>query len=403
MTSRRNFLKQSLLGATGSLLVPTFLKAFENPNAFMETHDKILVVVQLSGGNDGLNTIVPYRNDLYYQHRPSLAIAAGKVLKVSDELGFHPALAPLQGLYDRGYLGVFNNVGYPNPDRSHFRSMDIWQTASPERYLQTGWIGRYLDANCPGCSVADQADQAIELDDTLSLALKGDTIKGLAMKDPRKLYNAVHHSFIHEVAQNNTAAGVNDPSLHYLYKTLAETVSSADFLYQKAGAPSSGPDYPQSDFSKKLKTVAQLIHARVPTRVYYVSMAGFDTHVNQQAQHQRLLQLYSEGITAFVEDLEKSDRMKDVLIMTFSEFGRRVAQNASGGTDHGTANNLFVLTKHLKQKGFLNNTPDLLKLDNGDLIHQLDFRSVYATILDRWLEVEPKKILSDAYPTLDFI
>jgi len=400
MTSRRNFLKQSLLGATGSLLVPTFLKAFEKPNAFAETNDKILVVVQLSGGNDGLNTIVPYRNDLYYQHRPSLAIGAEKVLKVSDELGFHPALGPLRRLYDQGYLGVLNNVGYPNPDRSHFRSMDIWQTASPGRYVQTGWIGRYLDANCPGCSVADQA---IEVDDTLSLALKGDNIKGLAMKDPRKLHKAVHNSFFHDVALNNTAEGMNEPSLHYLYKTLAETVSSADFLYQKAGSPTAGSDYPQSDFGRKLKTVAQLILARVPTRVYYVSMAGFDTHVNQQAQHQRLLQLYSEGITAFVDDLDRGDRMKDVLIMTFSEFGRRVAQNASGGTDHGTANNLFVVTKHLKQKGFLNDTPDLLKLDNGDLIHQLDFRSVYATILDKWLEVAPKKILPGAYPTLDFI
>jgi len=398
MTSRRKFLKQSMLGAAGSLLVPHFLKAFEMPGALTPS-EKILVVVQLSGGNDFLNTVVPYRNDLYYQNRPTLAIAAGQVLKVSDALGFHPALAPLQALYDKGYLTILNNVGYPNPDRSHFRSMDIWQTASPDDYAQTGWIGRYLDARCAGCTLADHA---IEVDDTLSLALKGANIKGMALRDPGKLYRAVHNPFFHAVAQDNTDVAT-DPALHYLYKTMAETVSSADFLYQKAGMPTMAGNYPQNAFGNRLKTVAQLIHARVPTRVYYLSLSGFDTHVNQREQHQRLLQVYSEGIAAFVNDLDREGRMGDVLVMTFSEFGRRVAENASGGTDHGTANNLFIITKALKQKGFFNSTPDLLKLDNGDLIHQLDFRSVYATVLDRWLEVVPEKILSGAHSALDFI
>ena len=400
MASRRTFIKQSALATAGTMLLPNFLKAFElHPNVIRES-GKILVVIQLSGGNDGLNTIIPYTNDLYYQHRPQLALSKEKVLRASDSLGFHPALTKLNSLYDQGYLSVINNVGYPNPDRSHFRSMDIWHTASDStEYLNTGWVGRYLDSSCKDCHVAHQA---IEIDDTLSLALKGESIKGLAVKNPKKLYQILHNEFFQRVSKN-TQQDSADPTLHYLYKTLAETTSSADYIYDKSKVYQSTVTYPNNEFGGQLKTVAELINSGIETKVYYVSLSGFDTHVRQQAIHERLLTIYSESVHAFISDLEKNNRFQDVMVMTFSEFGRRVSQNASGGTDHGTANNLFIMNKNLKKKGFMNETPDLSKLDDGDLIHQIDFRSVYATVLNKWLNTNDTQVLKNKFELLDFV
>lgn len=399
MTTRRSFIKQSALATAGTMLLPNFLKAFEiHPN--IQESGKILVVIQLSGGNDGLNTIIPYTNDLYYQFRPQLAISKTNVLRASDSLGFHPALGKLNELYDQGYLSVINNVGYPNPDRSHFRSMDIWHTASDAtEYLNTGWIGRYLDSSCKDCHVAHQA---IEIDDTLSLALKGASIKGLAVKNPKKLYQILHNEFFQRVSKN-TPPEAADPTLHYLYKTLAETTSSADYIYNKSKVYQSSVSYPNNEFAGQLKTVAELINSGIETKVYYVSLSGFDTHVRQQAVHERLLGMYAESVHAFISDLEKNNRFQDVMVMTFSEFGRRVAQNASNGTDHGTANNLFIMGKNLKKKGFINETPDLSKLDDGDLIHQIDFRSVYATVLNKWLNTNDTQVLNNKFDLLDFV
>lgn len=400
-TSRRKFIKQTLLGTSGTLLIPNFLKALEVETASLPiTSDKIVVVIQLSGGNDGLNTIIPYRNDLYYQARPQLAIRPEKVLKTSGELGFHSALSSLRELYDEGSTAILNNVGYPNPDRSHFRSMDIWHSASDANtYTDTGWIGRYLDSSCSSCH---PAHHAIEVDDTLSMALKGNSIKGMALKNPKKLYQATHNNFFDAISRARESDVQAEATLHYLYKTMAETVSSAEFIYAKSQVKQSMVEYPQNEFSRRLKTVAELIHANINTRVYYLSLSGFDTHTNQEIQHQRLLSMYADGVRAFVKDIGDT-RMKDVVIMTFSEFGRRVAENASGGTDHGTANNVFIISKALKKKGFLNGTPDLSRLDQGDLIHQLDFRSIYATLLNNWLEVPSEKILNGSFPVLDFI
>ncbi len=399
MSTRRKFLKQSALATAGTMLLPGFLKSLEASPQRIPQGQRILVVIQLSGGNDGLNTIVPYNNDLYYKLRPELALAKSSVLKASDSLGFHPSLAKLNELYDKGYLGIINNVGYPNPDRSHFRSMDIWHTASnSNEYLNTGWIGRYLDASCKDCKVAHQA---VEIDDMLSLALKGESIKGMAVKNPKKLYNILHTNYFQKISKN--ARESPDPSLDYLYKTLAEATSSADYIYNKTNTQPSGATYPNHEFAGQLKTVAELITSGIETKVYYVSLSGFDTHVRQHLQHERLLSTYAESVHAFVSDLEKSNRFQDVLIMTFSEFGRRVSQNASGGTDHGTANNLFVMGKNLKRKGFINGTPDLSKLDQGDLIHDVDFRSVYATVLNKWLDTPSSGVLNGQFRTLDFI
>ena len=384
------------------MLVPNFLKAIEREAANTFSNRKTLVVIQLSGGNDGLNTVVPFRNDLYYKFRPQLAIPAEKVIRASDELGFHPALEKLNDLYQRGHLTVINNVGYPNPDRSHFRSMDIWQSASDsDKYMSTGWIGRYLDASCNGCHVGHHA---IEIDDTLGLALKGESIKGMAMKNPGKLYNIMHRPFIGKLNAENPLGGIRDPSLHYLYKTLAETTSSAEYIYDKSKVRKSiASSYPDSELAVRLKTVASLIASGIETSVYYVSYSGFDTHARQAGQHERQLSTYADALNAFVTDLKKSNHFNDVIIMTFSEFGRRVAENGSGGTDHGTANNLFLIGDNLKRRGFLNETPALDKLDNGDLEHTIDFRSVYATLLKRWLGADDRKILPGKFPQLEFI
>ncbi|HMV09182.1 MAG TPA: DUF1501 domain-containing protein [Cyclobacteriaceae bacterium] len=399
MSTRREFLKKSALATAGTMLLPGFLKSLEANPLLIPEGQKILVVIQLSGGNDGLNTIVPYNNDLYYKLRPQLALSKGSVLRASDELGFHPALAKLNELYDKGYLTVINNVGYPNPDRSHFRSMDIWHTASDsDEYLNTGWIGRYLDSSCKNCNIAHQA---VEIDDMLSLALKGENIKGIAVKNPRKLYQVLHNNYFQKISKNPTDA--TEPSLNYLYKTLAEATSSADYIYDKSTVYKSDATYPDYAFAGQLKTVAELINSGLSTKVYYVSLSGFDTHVRQQPEHDRLLKIYAESVSAFVNDLEKNNRFQDVLVMTFSEFGRRVSQNASGGTDHGTANNLFVIGKNLKQKGFISGTPDLSRLDQGDLIHEVDFRSVYATVLNKWLDTNSSSVLSGQFKMLDFI
>lgn len=376
------------------MLIPQFLKALENPLA---EGDKILIVLQLSGGNDGLNTIVPFRNDIYFQSRPKIAIKFEKILKMSDELGFNAALEKLRGIFDQGHMSVINNVGYPNPDRSHFRSMDIWQSASAKEYLNTGWIGRYLDANCDGAE-----HNAIEIDDTLSLALKGAAIKSMALKDPAKLYKATHHPMFKSIADNQASADA-DPMVSYLYKTAAETVSSASYIYDQTKVYSSTSPYPNTDFGNRLKTIGTLINSGVSTRVYYAALSGFDTHVNQNGQQERLLTQYAEAVEALIQDLELHNNFDRTMIMTFSEFGRRVSENASGGTDHGTANNVFLFGKKLKQVGFFNSTPDLKSLDEGDLIYQVDFRSIYATLLDKWLGAESSKILNEKFALLHFI
>jgi uncharacterized protein (DUF1501 family) len=402
---RRNFIKQSALATVGSMLIPNFLKAFELQNLGNATFkQKILVVIQWSGGNDGLNTVVPYRNDIYYRERPRLAVPSTEILKLNDDLGFNPVLKNLKSIFDSGNLSIINNVGYPNPDRSHFRSMDIWHTASdPNEYLTTGWIGRYLDSNCQ-TSDCNIAHQAIEVDDTLGLALKGEKIKGLALKNPEKLYKTTQNKQVNQLTQYASQATDHDhDNVAYLYKTLAETVSSANYIQEKNKIYKTKLPYPTSAFAQQLKTIAELISSGLETNIYYASMGGFDTHVRQKGQQERLLKTYDEAIAVFVEDLQKNNRLQDVIVMTFSEFGRRVAQNASEGTDHGTASNVFIINGNLKKAGILNENPNLQDLDEGDLKFSVDFRHIYTTLLKKHLQVDSKAILNQDFPTLAFI
>lgn len=396
LIKRKEFLQIGSL-ASASLMMPKFLKAFEKKN-LVPPGNKVLVVLQLSGGNDGLNTVIPIRNDIYYKSRPHLGIQKDKALQLTDEAGINPALPFFKNLFDEGNLGIMNSVGYPNPDRSHFRSMDIWQSASnSNEYINTGWLGRYLDAQCSGC---DKPTQALEIDDVLSLALKGENIKGLALRDPKRLFSSSNERYFKEI---NAVHEDEEPVVDYLYKTLRETLSSADYIFEESRQRPSSQTYPATDLGRNLKTISSLILSDINTNVYYVSIGSFDTHVNQENQQKRLFIEMNDAITAFVTDLKKNNRFEDVTLMTFSEFGRRVAQNASGGTDHGTANNMFFIGGGLKQKGLINSMPDLNDLNAGDLIHKVDFKSVYATLLHNWLGADDEKILGKKYGLLNFV
>lgn len=397
---RRDFLKNSALAAAGSIIIPAFMKPFEALALDELSLYKNLVVIQLSGGNDGLNTVVPFGNDIYYQMRKTLSIKPEEVIKLNDMQGLNPNLAPLRELYDQGWLSILNDVGYPNPDRSHFRSMDIWQTGSnSNQYLSTGWIGRYLDSNCKACQFPYNA---IEVDDSLSLAMKGMINKGIALKDPATLLRNASEPFFTEMIKNDQAH-LNEDNLGYLYKTMIETSSSANYIENTSKVYKSADIYPNSAFGKQLKTVSKFICSGLKTRVYYVSMSGFDTHVNQKQQQGNLLKQYAEGMNAFIKDLNQNNKLDDTLVMSFSEFGRRVAQNSSNGTDHGTANNMFLFGGRLKKQGIYNPAPDLSNLNNGDLKYQIDFREVYGTILDKWLDVNNQQILNSRFNTLGFI
>jgi uncharacterized protein (DUF1501 family) len=397
---RRDFLRNTALAAAGTLMVPAFMKPFEAFALDELSGYKNLVVVQLSGGNDGLNTVVPYGNDVYYQQRSGIAIKAQEVIKLNDMQGLHPNLGPLKELYDQGWMTIINDVGYPNPDRSHFRSMDIWQSGSAAtEYLSTGWIGRYLDSSCKTCKYPYTA---IEVDDSLSLAMKGIDKKGIAVKDPAALYRNTNEPYFKEMI-GSAKDHLDEDNLGYLYKTMVETSSSASYIQNTSKVYQSNAIYPNTAFSKQLKTVSKFICSGLKTKVYYVSLSGFDTHVNQNNQQARLFTQYAEGMNSFVKDLKQNDKLDDTLVMTFSEFGRRVTQNASRGTDHGTANNLFLFGGKLKKKGIYNASPDLANLENGDLRFQVDFRQVYGTVLDKWLKVTHEQVLNKHFNTLDFI
>ena len=394
---RRDFLKQSSL-ASSLFFVPNFVKAIEKV-AKESLGYKKLVIIQLSGGNDGLNTIIPYTNDIYYKKRPGISVPKNELIKVTDELGFHQSLAPLKNLYDQGYLSIINNVGYPNPNRSHFRSTDIWQTASDaSQYLDTGWLGRYIE------QFGKMPYTGIELDDSLSLIMKGENMNGIATKNPRTLFSNTQTPYFKKVLNHQSDAHLSEHNLGYLYKTMIEAKSSAKYIYETSKTYKSSLEYPKNPFGKQLKTTSEFINSNLDSSVYYVSMGGFDTHANQENRQKKLLKTYSESMEVFINDLKQNDTFKDTLVITFSEFGRRLQQNAAGGTDHGAANNVFIIGENLKTKGFYNDAPNHLNLDpNGDLIHSVDFRSIYATVLDTWLQVDDEAILNKSFNKLNFI
>jgi uncharacterized protein (DUF1501 family) len=389
---RRDFLKRSLLAST-ALTLPGFLHG-----SVVEDAEQSLVVIQLSGGNDALNMIVPYGDDIYHQLRPGLAIQKSNLHPLDEHCGIHGSMNGLYQLYRNGEAAVINSVGYPDPDRSHFRAMDIWQTGSgANEYEMTGWIGRYLDQD-----KNRKAIHAIEIDDLLSMALKGKNKSGLAVRNPERHFKNVGSGFYSDIANSHHLLHQHQQSA-YLYKTLAETVQSADYIYQKSRIYSSSVDYPQSALGKNLKTIAELICSGSETKIYYTSLSGFDTHIQQLPRHEQVLKVLDEALQAFTGELKKQRKFNDVLILVFSEFGRRVRQNASGGTDHGKAGTVLLCSGNLKQTGLINGLPDLSKMDDGDVQFTVDFRNIYATILKKWLSADTQNIFSAKTELMNFI
>ena len=354
MSTRRVFLQRglTLLAATGT--VPAFLDqtvmAIANPLDAQRTQQpsgkdgKILVVVQLAGGNDGLNTVVPFADDAYHRARPAIRHDPRTLHRLNDTLGLHPNLRPLLDLYERQQMAVIQAVGYPNPNRSHFRAMDIWHSAQPEREQpSSGWVGRYFDNTCAG---ADPL-VGVNVGDTLPLAMQGERVTPLTFERPetyryrgidRPRYEALNRIAVKDQPRGTPEDGKRHPSaLDFLHRTAMDAQLSSDDILRVTQSHQPSQDYPRGEVGEGLRTVAAMIRGGLPTRVYYVHLGGFDTHANQRGRHDRLMQTFAESVSAFWADLRAQKNDERVLMMTFSEFGRRVAQNASGGTDHGAA------------------------------------------------------------------
>jgi uncharacterized protein (DUF1501 family) len=439
LQTRREFLRTTVLGSALSWTVPTFLA-----DTFMALHGEaadsatqivtgkdatILVVLQMAGGNDGLNTVVPYANDYYHNARPRIGQTADKVLKLNGEIGFHGAMTGFKNLYDSGNLAVVQGVGYPNPNRSHFRSTEIWQTASDSDVIEKyGWLGRYFDNACAG---ADPT-VGVVVGRQLPESFFAQTPKGICFDNPQNYrFMSPEHprpgqtdmtEAAYEKLNDNGMAGPDDNSgasigslaagmpmqggkaVDFIERTALDAQLSSDEVRGIAARVQNLATYPNSGFANSLKLVAKLIGGGLPTRVYYVSQGGYDTHTNQIATQQRLLADLGDSLKAFVDDLKAQGNMQRVLVMTFSEFGRRVAENANGGTDHGAAAPMFIVGNRVKA-GLLGRYPSLAPQDlyQGDIKYNVDFRNIYAGVLESWLKTKSAPILGKQFEPLQVV
>lgn len=412
--NRRDFLRNGAslvaLGAT----VPSFLaeSVYASAKRKSRSDERILVVLQLAGGNDGLNTIVPVTNDDYYRARPKLAIAKDKTLRINDDLGFADSAKGFKDLFDAGYMSLIQNVGYPNPNRSHFHSMDIWHTASPDGRQHEGWLGRYCDNQCAGAGGCD-AERGIALMPQTPLAMRGKRFMPLSFESPDDLswQSAVPGRDTGEVVRELNQPQPGDPpqpqsELHYLRRVALKARISSEQIHQatRGRTGSAGSRRPRRGgrLSQSLQTVADLIAAGIKAKVYYVSHGGYDTHANQANSHGRLLTELSSALSQFVQRLKSQRDLDRVMIMSFSEFGRRVAENGSGGTDHGAAAPMMLVGSQVKA-GVVGSNPDLKNLDAGDLRYGVDFRDVYAEVLRRWLSTSPENLINRKSGALNLI
>ncbi|NDC80348.1 MAG: DUF1501 domain-containing protein [Verrucomicrobia bacterium] len=431
LKTRREFLRTGLLGGSLCWTLPAFLsRTMESLHAQADgslvqgvtgKDGNILVVLQLAGGNDGLNTVIPVGNDNYIKARPKIAIRDKSALLLDPKIGLHPALTGLYGAFQEGHLAVVQAVGYPNPNRSHFRSTEIWATATDENQSSTtGWIGRYFDNACQGC------------DATVGIALAGQTPQAFAAAMPKGvLYqggwsgagkkrreeaslqleadgsmmsedddgDGPSGGSIGEIAGSGNKGKMS--SLDFLERTDMDAKVSQQEIAKAASRAKNLVQYPGSRLGQNFASVARLIAGGMPTRVYYISQGGYDTHVDQAGAHERLLREMGDAVASFLGDLKAQGNLGRVSLMTFSEFGRRLKENASGGTDHGAAAPLF-LAGGAVHAGLHGKMPSLAKkdLNDGDVQFNVDFRSVYATVLEKHLGVKSTPILGRSFPIL---
>jgi uncharacterized protein (DUF1501 family) len=437
LQTRREFLRRTVLGSSLAWTVPAFLSntfsalqseaadsAIQTPTGKDAT---ILVVLQMAGGNDGINTVVPYANDFYHQVRPRIGLKADGVLKINDTVGLHGAMKGFKSLYDAGQLSVIQGVGYPNPNRSHFRSTEIWQTASDsDRVEKHGWIGRYFDNACPG---ADPA-VGVVIGNQLPESFFATKPKGIVFNNPqnyrfmangaateesyKKLNELEMSSPLPDGGEENSGGSIamlpagmpmtGGRAVDFISRTALDAQHSSDEVRAIAARVQNQAEYPGSQLGTSLKLVAKLIGGGLPTRIYYVSQGGYDTHTNQIATQQRLLGDLADSVKSFTDDLKAQGNMGRVLVMTFSEFGRRVSENANGGTDHGAAAPMFVIGEKVKA-GLLGHYPSLAPSDlyQGDVKYNVDFRSVYAGVLENWLKTKSAPILGKQFTPLPVV
>jgi len=402
--TRRQFLRTGVIGGALASSLPSFLdqtlfrlEAAERNSPLQRLHGKdapILILMQLAGGNDGLNTVIPLENDFYHQARPKLGSVVSNAHTLNGELGLHQSLTGLKALYDDGYLSVFNGIGYPNPNRSHFRSTEIWHTASPEgRKGGDGWVGRYFDNQCQGMP----AEVGISLTRTPPQVFQGPSPGGITFQNPKQFSFDKDDEPL-SGASVGMATGRprqrKDSPLHFLERTDLDARVSSEHLHAtlKKTPPIQG--FPNSQIANDLSLVARMIGGGMSTRIYYVSQGGFDTHANQLYSHSRLLKDLGDAQKAFWDEMKRQGNTERVQMLVFSEFGRRVNENGSGGTDHGAGAPAFVLGG--KQKGgVIGKLPSLNPKDlhRGDVQHHTDFRRLYATVIDDHLQADSEALL----------
>jgi uncharacterized protein (DUF1501 family) len=362
--------------------------------------DRVLVVINFQGGNDGLNTVVPHGMQQYYRYRQQLGVTPNDVLRIDDTVGLNPVLRPLKAMYDAKNVAIVQGVGYPGPDHSHFRSTEIWQTAAPDKYLTTGWLGRYLDdAALPKANLFN----AVAISQVLPAALMSRStdvpaisqLRGYGLSSDR---NGASKEAFHQFVQD-TRVPFTSPFLSTVAEIEDHAQRGAEELPKLVAGYKSDATYPTTALGRSLSLAAQIVGTKLGTKVLYIQHGSFDTHTNQRATQDRLLGDFANSIDAFYKDLAAHGNDKRVLTLTFSEFGRRVGENASRGTDHGTAAPLFLIGGGVRG-GLYGAHPSLDDLDKGDLKFTTDFRSVYATVLERWLGRPSTAIVGGAFNQL---
>ncbi len=372
---------------------------------------RILVVIQLTGGNDGLDTVIPYSQASYYTYRNVLAVPKSSVLDLDGKVGLSPYLPKMKQLYDGGNLALIQGVGYPNPNRSHFRSMEIWQTAVPDTIGDTGWLGRYLDASAADDQAArDKALRAINIGQQLPKTFFTSTtlVPSIASIDAYSFAGNTRYpadtqaqiDVINKVYQEASKRGSYED---YIRQAAIDALGSSDTLKRIISSYQPKSQYDaKNQVAQGLKMVAQMIGGGLDTQMYYLTTGGFDTHANELNTHNALMKSLDDGIWSFMQDMIAQGRANDVMIMTFSEFGRRVQENASGGTDHGTALPMFLVGGNIKG-GVYGDHPSLDDLDQGDLKYHIDFRSVYGSVLHNWFGADPTPVVGSGWPNVNFL
>ena len=403
-STRREFLRNSAHGIgllTSYQLVPSFFTYTNLTGSPSLAKDrKVIVLIQLVGGNDGLNTVVPLCDSNYFRLRPNLALTTKDLIPIGKNIALNTALKQLADLHLDGKVSIIQNVGYPNPNRSHFRSSEIWETASDsDEFVSTGWLGRYFDNHCTNRSSSDHP-LAIHVGNQFPQTFRStepQIISGSTREFPRSVRNNSLDQYGNFPTSETHGGNLKIPQ-HKLTKR-GVTEEKIRFITEKY-LPHI--DYPQSRLSADLRSVAALIVGGLETRVFFVSQSGYDTHTNQEKPHRRLLQELASAMAAFQKDLEANHLENQVLTMTFSEFGRRPGENTSGGTDHGTSAPLFVMGGQIK-KGIVGTAPSLALDPTQDLQFSTDFRQVYSTILENWFHCSSRHILNRTFSPLDFV